>query len=96
MDIVKEVMDLGLGVLALSREKAEKVAKDLAKKGKITRKESQVLINEFIKKGKIEEKNLEKTLSRLISGTFSKIDFATKDDIRRLESQIRKIKTHKR
>jgi polyhydroxyalkanoate synthesis regulator phasin len=96
MDIVKEVLDLGLGVLALSKEKAEKLAKELAKKGKLTRKESEVLIKEFIKKGQTQEKNLERTLSRMISGTFSKIDFATKDDIRKLEAQIRKIKSHKR
>jgi polyhydroxyalkanoate synthesis regulator phasin len=94
MDIAREIMDLGLGVLALSREKAGTVLNDLSKKGKFTRKQSQALIKEFVKRGQKEEKEMEIKLSKLIHGTISKFEFATKDDIRRLERQISK-KKHK-
>jgi polyhydroxyalkanoate synthesis regulator phasin len=95
MDIAREIMDLGLGVLALSREKAGTVLNDLSKKGKLSRKQSQALIKEFVKKGQAEEKDLEKKLSKLMHGTLSKFEFATKEDIRRLERRISKQKADK-
>ena len=95
MDVVKEVLDLGLGVLALSREKAEKLAAELSKKGKSQRKKSQAMINDFLKEGKEKQKELEKGLSRLIDDTLSRMDIATKGDIKRLENQIKKIKSRK-
>jgi len=95
MDIVKEIMDLGLGVLAISKEKAGTILNDLSKKGKLTRKQSKALLQEFVKKGRKEEKELEMKLSKLMHGTLSKFDFATKDDIRRLERQIKAKKKSK-
>lgn len=92
MDIIKEMMDLGLGAVLLTEKKAKKLVNELIKKGKLKQKEGKNLMDELIKKGKAEGKDFERRLAQIISAKLSKLDIATKADIRRLENEIKKIK----
>lgn len=95
MDIVKEAVEIGLGALVLTREKAEKIANDLVKKGKLKKREGATLFEEIVKKGRAEEKELEASIAKIVSATFSKLNVANKADIRRLENEIKKLKAHR-
>jgi len=96
MGIVKEVMDLGLGIMVLTREKTEKIVDELVKRGKLKKNEGKGLVEELIKRGRAEQKDFEKRLSKIISQAYSKLDIATKDDVKKLEKEIKKIKARKR
>ncbi len=96
MDLLKEMVSLGMGVIVLTREKAEKAVNELVKQGKLKRKEGKDLIEELIKKGSKEAKGLESGFSKMLSSALSKLDIASKKDIRRLENEIEKIKSRKR
>ncbi len=95
MDIIKEVMDLGMGIFVISKKKADKIVKELVKQGKVKQEEAKDLIEELVKRGKAEQKDFEKKISKITSQTLSKLNIATKTDIKRLEGQIRKARSHK-
>jgi polyhydroxyalkanoate synthesis regulator phasin len=95
MDLLKKAIELGLGALVITSENAEKVTNELVKKGKLKRHESNTLIQEMIKKGKVQEKKLEVEALKIIKQTLTKLDLASKADVRRLEAEIKKLKAHK-
>jgi len=49
-DIIKKVMLTGVGLAAMTKDKVEEVARDLAKKGKLTEKEGKELVDDLLKK----------------------------------------------
>ncbi|MDD5729789.1 MAG: polyhydroxyalkanoate synthesis regulator [Candidatus Omnitrophica bacterium] len=96
MDIIKEMMELGLGMLVLTKENAEKITNDLVKKGKLQKKEGKDLLEGIIKKGKAQEKEIEASVAKIVSQTLTKLNVANKADISRLEKEIKKLKSHKK
>ncbi len=96
MDIVKEMLDLGSGIVGLTRQKAEKIVNEMVKEGRLKKEESRNVIEKLISKAATEEKGLEKKLSKAAKAVFAKLDIATKRDIRRLESEINKLKARQR
>ena len=95
MDIFKEAVEMGLGALVLTREKAEKISNDLVKKGKLKEREGATLLEEMIKKGKVEEKAIEASIAKIVDTALSKLNVANKADIRRLENEIKRLKAHR-
>lgn len=92
MDILKELIDLGAGVVALTQEKAEKIVKELVKKGKIGEKESKAFIRRLVKKGAQESKNLKAEVAKIAREVVNHLNLATKDEVRRLEREIAELK----
>jgi len=93
--MLKRAFELGLGALVITRENAEKVTNDLVKKGKLKRHESDSIMLEMLKKGKAEEKKIEVAAAKMVKETLSKLDLASKADLRRLEAEIKRLKAHK-
>lgn len=73
----KKGVALGLGLAAAGVEQAEKVIDELVKKGEMTTEESKEFFNEYYQKGKETQK-----------GVLTDLNFATQDDIKRLEARI--------
>ena len=94
--MLKRAVEVGLGAMVLSRENAEKLTNDLVKKGKLKRHEGNSLMQEMAKRGKVEEKKLEAAAAKMIRETLLKLDLASKTDVRRLESEIKRLKARKR
>ena len=92
MDTLKEALHMGLGLFVLTKENAEKIANDLVKKGKLETKESEALIKDLIKKGKAQEKEIDVQVSKIVAKTLVKLNVASKEDVRRLEKEIKQIK----
>lgn len=46
-DIIKKVVLTGVGLAAMTKDKVEEVARDLAKKGKLTEKEGKELVDDL-------------------------------------------------
>jgi len=95
MDMLKKAVEVGLGALIITRENVEKVTKELVKKGKLKRHESNALLQEMVKKGKVQEKKIEADVAKIVSKTLTQLNLASKADVRRLEAEIRKLKAHK-
>ncbi len=85
---IKDAINLGLGALALTKEKAEEIAKELVKKGKLLESESKALAEELMKRGQEERVGLEDKLQKIVQDTVKKLNLATKEDIDILKKEI--------
>jgi len=66
---VKKLMNksflLSVGLASLTIEKADKIVKELVKKGKLNETQGRGLVSELIKKSKNEKKKIEKGFRRI-------------------------------
>lgn len=95
-DLLDRLITLGLGAINLTRAKAEKLAKELEKKGEISKKDVKKTIDELVEKGKKEKEELQETIDERISEFTKKLGIITKADLekitRKLERLEKKIK----
>jgi len=88
MGLIGKSIDMGLGAVFLTAEKARELVEDLVKRGKLGKEESEGLINDLLSKGHQEREELRKIVMNEIRSAFSKMDIATSEDLRRLERRI--------
>lgn len=79
-----------LGLLVLSKEKAEEFIDMLVEKGEMQRDEAQRLVNRLVEKGKEEKGHCTDQLQQLKSNleTSWKQRYASRDDLDRVERKI--------
>ena len=95
-DLVNKVLLAGLGLAALTQEKAKKlVEKFLAIEG-VGKGETAAFVDELVKKGKDTQKKLTDLVKKEVGAILSKVDFASKKDIAQLEKRIRQLEAKKK
>ncbi|MCK5213941.1 MAG: phasin family protein [Candidatus Omnitrophica bacterium] len=92
MGVVKSLLNLGLGALIMTKEKAEEVVNELVKKGEVGQEEGKELINELIEKGAKSKKEIEDQIEEKVKGVVEKLDLSTKKDMEELKSEIEELK----
>lgn len=92
MSVVKSLLNLGLGALAMTKEKAEQVVSELVKKGEIGQDEGKELINELIKKGEKSKKEIEEQIEKIVKNVTERLDISTKKEIKELKSEVEELK----
>jgi polyhydroxyalkanoate synthesis regulator phasin len=90
-DLVNRLLLAGLGLAALTQEKAKKLVEDLLAKEGVSKGETAAFVGELVKRGKKTQKKLGDLVKKEVAGILSKVDFASKKDIAQLEKRIRKL-----
>jgi len=89
--LIKNAVLTGLGVLSLTREKAENLAKDLIRKGELSETEETKFVKDLMKKaekagGEIEEK-IEKTVGKILKN----LNIPTRKDLDEIKQKLDKL-----
>ncbi len=82
---------LGIGIAAITKEKAESLVKDLIKKGDLNQDEGKKLVVDLMTKSKKGKKELETTVNKQVSVMIKKANVASKKEIKILEAKIKKL-----
>ncbi|MBW6461609.1 MAG: phasin family protein [DPANN group archaeon] len=90
-NLARKVGLFGIGVAAITKDKAEALVKDLIKKGDLNKDEGKKLVAELIEKSKKSTKDLETTINSQVTDIIKKTDLATKKEIKVLEAKIQKL-----
>ena len=90
-DIIEKGFFLGLGALALTREKAEQVVNELIEKGKLSREDSMKVIDELMSRAEDEKKAVEERVDKALDNAVERLGLATTKDIDQLKKQLKKI-----
>lgn len=97
IDILRKMTYAGLGIVGLTREKAEQLASELAKRGEATKGEIDDLIQKLVARGEEEKKVIENVIAREIERAVGNLNLARKEDLdnlaRRLEQLEQKLGT---
>lgn len=94
-DTLEKIITLGLGTIAVTKEKAEQVAKELMKEGQINRKEADAMVKKLMKKGEESRKELDATVEKAIHGVMKKLDIPTRSEVEKLRAEIASLKKTK-
>ena len=84
MDELKKVLLAGIGLTAMTYDKAEKIVKELMDKGRLTLDEGKELQSELKRKSQAEAEGL---LGQIKEKSQS-LQYATKEDLQRLEGKL--------
>ena len=84
MNDLKKVLLAGIGLTAMTVDKADSFVKELVEKGRLTVEEGKELEQELKRQSKEEAREL---LNKL-DAKKSSVEYATKDDVKRLEEKL--------
>ncbi|MBW2207817.1 MAG: polyhydroxyalkanoate synthesis regulator [Deltaproteobacteria bacterium] len=90
-DLIKKTMLTGVGLASLTKDKVEKLAKELAKKGKLSEEEGKKLVEDLSKKSEKAKKDLEAQIEGVVKNTIKKMNLATREDMLSLTKRIKKL-----
>jgi polyhydroxyalkanoate synthesis regulator phasin len=91
LNLIKKTMLTGVGLAGLTKNKVEKLAKELAKKGKLSEKEGKKLVDDLLKKSEKARKDLEAQIEKVANNTMKKMNFATREDMLNLTKRIKNL-----
>ena len=92
IDVLKKVLLTGVGVAALSKEKIEELARDLAEKGKMTEQEGKALVDQLLTSSDEARQELQKQVEEKVALALDKMDLAKKSEVEALKQEIEVLK----
>lgn len=99
MDDVKEILRktllFGIGVGAITKEKADELVNEMKKKGYVDVEEGKKLVNDLLGQSLRAQKQIKTLVESQVKDALKKSPFATKQDLRNLEKRLKK-KSHKK
>ena len=90
-DLVNRVLLAGLGLAALTQEKARRLVEQFLAIEGVGKGETAAFVGELVKRGKETQKKLGDLVKKEVARILSKVDFASKKDITELEKRIKKL-----
>lgn len=91
LDLIKKTMLTGFGLAGLTKDKVERLAKELAKKGRLSEKEGKKLLEDLSKKSVKARDDMEKQIEKIAKKTTKKMNLATREDILKLTKRIKRL-----
>jgi len=88
LSLSKKMLLAGIGTLSLTKEKAEKIADDLIKRGEINKSEGKEFVVDLLDRAEIEKDKLIEKIKPDIEKELEKMNFASKDSVNNLEKKI--------
>lgn len=95
MDMIKKAVLFGLGVMNLTREKAQDVVDDLIKRGEVSKDERFPMVDKLLKEAEKQEAELTAKINERVQKVIAQMGLATKDTqediLKRLEEIEKRI-----
>jgi polyhydroxyalkanoate synthesis regulator phasin len=87
-DIVERGILASLGILSLTREKAQSVVDELVKRGEVRRDDSKGLVDRLVQRGEEERGSFRKLIHEEVARVAHELNLATHSDLQALEKKI--------
>ena len=88
---IKQIFLAGAGLVSASKDKAEKIANELIKRGELAMKDKEKFINDLTKKAEQARKSFDKSLEAAVKAILKKLEVPSKKDFNALKRQIEKL-----
>lgn len=93
MDIIKKAMLMGLGLISLTKEKAEVFADELIKRGELAKEEKSKMVDKMLKEAEKQKEELTGKIKETLQKLITDMGLATKkeiDEILKRQEEIEK------
>ncbi len=92
LELIKESMLAGIGLVLKTKDEVEKLAKELIDKGKMSEKEGKNFMEAIREKSDDARNKLEKRVEKIVKEILKKVDVASRDELLALKKEIRELK----
>lgn len=82
---------MGLGLLSLTREKAQTIAEELAKEGEVARDQVKEMAERLAERGEEERKALRKLVHDEVDSSLKEMRLATQSDVAALQAKVEEL-----
>lgn len=89
--LIERILLAGLGVVALTKEKAEEIVEELIKRGEISKKDQPNFVKRLLEGGKDTRIEIEKIVEKSVTNVLDKLNIPTKSDIDALMKKVEKL-----
>ncbi len=93
MDIIKRAVLLGLGVISLTRDKAEEVVDDLIKRGEVASGERFKTVDKLLKEAEKQESEFERKIAGTVQKVVADMGLPTKKDLEEISKTLKNIES---
>jgi len=90
-DLIKKTILAGLGVLSLTREKAEEITKDLIKRGEVAKTEEAKFVKDLMERAEKSRVEVEKKIEKVAKKTLLKLNIPTRKEMNELKTKVDKL-----
>ena len=90
-DIIKNAVLAGLGIVSLTYEKAEDLAKDLIRKGELAETEEAKFIKDLMGKAEKYSVEAEKKIEKTVEKTLKKLNVPSRKDLDEIKDKLDKL-----
>jgi len=87
---------LGIGIAALTREKAEEIVNEFVETGDLSEDDGKKMVKDLMSSSTKHRSALEKKIEDEVKNAAAKLNLASKDDIKRLERKIAALEKGKK
>lgn len=91
LEVAKKTILFGIGALSFTKEKGEKMVKELVEKGKWNQEEAMALVAGIMIKGAEEKEALAKILNEEVGQVRQSLGLVTKEELKVLEERIERL-----
>jgi polyhydroxyalkanoate synthesis regulator phasin len=81
MDIIRKTMLLGLGLISLTKEKAEGVVDDLVKRGEVASEDKYKMVDSLLKEAEKQEEEFTRKMTKSVHKVVTELGLPTKKDM---------------
>jgi len=90
-NLIQKTILAGLGALSLTKEKAEKITKDLIKQGELAKNEEAKFIKDLMEKAKKSQTEMENKINEATNKVLKKINIPTRKEFESLKAKVDKL-----
>ncbi len=94
-DILKKTMLFSAGIASMTREKMEKFAEEMVKRGEISEKEGRELVDDLIARSKKARQDFEDSVTNAVAKTLEKLNIPQRSEIESLRARIEELEKSK-
>ena len=91
MDIIRKTVLLGLGLISLTKEKAEGVVDDLVKRGEVASEDRYKAVDSLLKEAEKQEEELNRRMTGSVHKVMADLGIPTKNDMDEILRTLKSI-----
>ena len=89
--MLKQMLYAGIGLAAITKEKAEEVVAELVKKGEMSKEEGKDMLNTFMNRMQEESEKLKQKIDEQVENTISSMNLVRKSELDKILQKLTEL-----
>lgn len=90
-DLIHKIVYTGIGLAAMTEQKAQEIVNELVKKGEVSSEEGKTLTKELVDKARHHKEELKKTISEEVKKVCDRFHWVSREDYEALQKRVEEL-----